>query len=251
MTVKATKTRKVTAGSGSLEQLLDESLGELEDSSIVVITSKVVSLCEKRVARTAGTDKEELIKSESDLYLPKASSKYSHHFTILRNTLVASAGIDESNAGDNYALWPLDPQLSANKARAHLAQKFGLKNIGVIITDSVSSPLRFGTRGTAIAYTGFAAMHDYRGELDLFGYEFRLEQANIAEGLASAAVVVMGEGAEQTPLAIITNTPFVRFQDHNPTEKELKKFHVERIENDLFEPFLRQPGWRKGGHRQD
>jgi F420-0:gamma-glutamyl ligase len=59
----------------------------------------------------------------------------------------------------------------------------------------------------------------------------------------------MGEGAEQTPIAVISDIPFVAFQDHDPTLEELKKFYLEHMEDDLFEPFLRQMGWREGGHR--
>jgi len=59
----------------------------------------------------------------------------------------------------------------------------------------------------------------------------------------------MGEGTEQTPFAVISDLPFVDFQDQDPTDKELKQFYLEHMEDDLFEPFLRQMGWQEGGHR--
>lgn len=221
----------------------------MSDGSILAITSKVVALCEGSVVPLENADKEELIKQQSEFYLPRKESKYEHSFTFLNNTLIAVAGIDESNAAGTYALWPQDPQASANQARKHVAEKFGLKKVGVIVTDSTSFPLRYGTKGISIAHSGFKALNDYRGQKDLFGHEFEVSMANIAEGLAAAAVVIMGEGTEQTPMAIISEASFVHFQENNPTEEELVSLRL-TLENDLFEPFLTKAPWQKGGRKK-
>jgi F420-0:gamma-glutamyl ligase len=56
----------------------------------------------------------------------------------------------------------------------------------------------------------------------------------------------MGEGNEQTPLAVIEDVPFVKFQARNPLKKELESFHID-MEDDLYAPLLKGVKWRKGG----
>jgi len=245
MNITAIKTRAVTAGILSLTDLLDESINSLDDGSVIVITSKVVSLCENAVVPMDSVNREDLIVQEADLYLPKTLSRYGHHFSIKYNTLIASAGIDESNGDRQYVLWPRDPWRSANEARAYLRQKFGLQNVGVIISDSTCQPLRLGTIGISIAHSGFAALKNYIDQPDIFGRPFDVSRANIANGLASAAVVTMGEGAEMTPIAILSDLPFVDFQDHNPTPEELAELNI-AMEEDLFYPFFSAVEWQEG-----
>jgi dihydrofolate synthase / folylpolyglutamate synthase len=245
MIVRAIKTDKIMAGR-TLEQVLDRFLGDMPDNSVLAITSKIVGICEGRVVPIGSVEKDELIKQEADYFLDRSLSKYNMSFTITHRTLVPVAGIDESNGNGNYVLWPKDPQKSANDARAYLKKRFGLKNIGVVLTDSTARPLHYGTEGVAIAYSGFAPSNNYIGQPDLFGREFKVSISNILDALASAAVVVMGEGTEQTPLAVIEDVPFVRFQDHNPKPKELDEFYLSHMDDDLFEPFLKNAPWQKG-----
>ncbi|HVO86595.1 MAG TPA: coenzyme F420-0:L-glutamate ligase [Candidatus Binatia bacterium] len=250
MVVTAVKTRKVLAGSCSLNELLDESLGGLEEKSVLAITSKVAAICENRVVPIGTVEKAELVKRESDYFIDPSVSKYNMSFTISHHTLVPVAGIDESNGNGNYVLWPGDPQKTANQVRAYLQKRFGLKNVGVILTDSTARPLHYGTEGVAIGYSGFSSSNSYVGQPDLFGRAFQVSIANIVDALASAAVLVMGEGTEQTPLAIIEDVPAVKFQDHDPTPDELKQFFLEHMEDDLFEPFLKNAPWQKGDQKQ-
>ncbi|MCL1877127.1 coenzyme F420-0:L-glutamate ligase [Candidatus Saccharibacteria bacterium] len=246
MLVKAIKTCLVRANEISLHDLLAESIKTLSENSVVAISSKIVSLCENAVVPIGAVDKEDLIKAEADFYLDNSLSPYSYHFTIKYGTLVAAAGVDESNGDGNYVLWPRDPFATASSARMFLCEKFGRKNIGVIITDSVSSPLRRGTKGEMIAWSGFEATHDYVGSSDLFGRDFKCEMAGVSVSLAIAANIAMGEGAERTPLAVISDIDFVRFVDRDPTRAEINVAFVSK-EDDLFMPFLNALPWRKGG----
>lgn len=245
MKVSSVKCEVIKAGSISLTKLLDDSLPSLNDGDVVVITSKVVSLCENNVVAKDSIDKEALVIRESQLYLPATLSKYGHHFTITDNTLIPLAGIDESNGDDLYVLWPKNPQATANSLREHLLDKYGLNEIGVIITDSTCTPLRRGTIGIALAHSGFSGLHDYVGKPDLFGRPFAVSVSNIAGGLAAAAVVAMGEGAEQTPLCVISDASFVNFVNENPSAEELAEIYIP-IEEDLFAPFLQSVAWKKG-----
>lgn len=246
MKVTPLKTRRVEAGSGNIFGLLSEFIKEIKEGNIVAVTSKVVAICENRVVPIGSIDKDELVKQEADYYLPASLSKYDFSFTILHNTLVPLAGIDESNGNGNYVLWPKDPQKSADQIRLFLKKRFGLKKIGVVITDSTARPLHWGTEGVAISYSGFSPTNNYIGQSDLFGRRYKVSKSNVVDALASAAVVVMGEGTEQTPLAIVEDVPFVNFQDRGPTKKELQGFYLTHQNDDLFEPFLKNMPWKKG-----
>ncbi|HUD81627.1 MAG TPA: coenzyme F420-0:L-glutamate ligase [Patescibacteria group bacterium] len=245
MIVKAIKTDVIKAGVIDLDSLLDKAIGQLEDGCVVAITSKIVSLCENNVVPFGQQDKEKLVIQESDLYLPASLSKYQHHFTITDNTLIALAGIDESNGNGNYVLWPKDAQKTANQVRAYLKERFHLDRVGVIITDSTSQPLRRGSTGITLAHSGFSALNDYIGKPDLFGRPFTVSLADVADGLAAAAVLQMGEGRERTPIAILSDLPFVEFQNHDPKKSELKKMTIS-LADDLFGPFLSSVKWQKG-----
>ena len=246
MTVTPVKTQKITPGSINLIDLLDKFLPAVQDGSVLAITSKIVSLCEGSVVPVQGSDKEELIKQESEYYLPADQHKYGYHFSVIGHTLISSAGIDESNGDGHYVLWPKDAQKTANEVWHYLRNKHSLSSVGVIITDSVSRMLRRGSTGTCLAHSGFKALKDYRQTKDLFGHMLQVSVANIAEGLASAAVVTMGEGIEQTPLALISDLPFMKFQDREPNSEELEFLHL-TLENDYFEEFLNNMPWQKGG----
>ncbi len=248
MRVTGVRTERIAAGATELLPLLERVITDVADGSVIAITSKIVSLCEGRVIPIGQVDKEELVVRESDLYLPVGLSKYGHHFTITNNTLIPMGGVDESNGDGQYVCWPLDAQATANQVRAWARQQFGLSQIGVLITDSTCHPLRRGTTGIMLAYSGFQALNDYVGRPDLFGRPFTVSQADVAGGLAAAAVVQMGEGTEQTPIAILSDLPFVHFQDRDPTDEELASVIIPPAE-DLFAPFLSSVQWRKGTRR--
>lgn len=172
--------------------------------------------------------------------------KYNITISIKNNLLIPTAGIDESNGDGYYILWPKNPQKSANLIRQHLRNKFKLKKLGVIITDSKTTPLRWGTTGTGIGYSGFDPLNNYIDTPDVFGRHLRVTKANILDGLAAAAVVVMGEGDERTPIAVIEDIPFVRFVDNDPTDTELGNLEIS-IDDDLYAPLIKNADWHKGG----
>lgn len=241
MTVKAIKTRKFIPPKDDLWNLLF-AIKSLKENSVVAVTSKVVAIGEGRCVDTRETTKDELAIKEADKYLPRNLSPQGWILhTLKNNMLVASSGVDESNANNFYILWPKDPKKSAKKIWAFLKKKFKVKNLGVIITDSRLVPLRRGVVGISIGYFGFNPIKDYRGKLDLFGREFVMETSNLPDSLATAAVLVMGEGAECQPIAVISNIPDIEF-----TTKEDNNLEVAEKE-DMFYPFLSSVKWQKGG----
>ena len=158
------------------------------------------------------------------------------------------AGIDESNGQGHYILWPRDSQKTANDLRAYLRRKHDLTELGVIITDSTCQPLRRGTTGISLAHSGFKALTNYVGTADLFGRPFGVTQAGIASGIAASAVLMMGEGSEQTPLCLLRDLPFVTFVEADPSTAELQAMAIP-LEEDLFAPFLSAMPWQKGNRR--
>ena len=246
MKITPIKTHPITVKDNELREILARYISSLKEGSVLAITSKIVSICEGRVVEIGRVNKDELIKQEAEYYLPPGE-KYHFYLTIKHNLLIPSSGIDESNGNGYYILWPKDPQKTVNDVRNYLAKKFKLKRVGVIITDSKTSPLRWGVTGVTITHSGFAPLNDYIGTKDIFGRELKFTKTNIMDALGGAAVLVMGEGKEQTPLAIIEDVPLVNFQQRNPTAKELREVNITALEDDLYKELLCSVKWRKGG----
>ena len=238
------KTHKITHKDKNIFPILDLYLPRLHESEIVVITSKIVSICEGRIVDRNKAEKDDLIKQEADLYLPRKYSKYNYSLTVRKQILSPAAGIDDSNGNGYFILLPKNPQRSVNEIRSYLCKKFGIKHLGVIITDSKTNPLRRGSTGIGIAHSGFKALKSYVDKKDVFGVRMNLSTVNMMDSLAAVAVTQMGEGNEQTPIAIIGDIPFVDFQTRNPNKKELGELKVE-IEDDLYAPLLTRVPWEK------
>lgn len=216
MKVEPIKTRLFQPGE-SLADFIIEHIPSLQENTILAITSKIVALAEGRY-QDEGTEeeKEALIRSESDTAI---KTKYCW-LTLKDNTVMATAGIDESNAEGKWVLLPKDSFISADKVRDELKKYYKLENLGIIITDSRTVPLRKGVTGVSLGYAGFEGLKSYIGKEDLYGRPFKMSQQNIVESLAATTVFVMGEGAEAQPLAIVENAP-VDFTDDKIDPKEL------------------------------
>lgn len=252
MLVQTIRTRILTPPKDNLEKVLLESIKEIPENSVIAVASKIVSIGEGRcILKSEIENKDELIKSESEKYLERENTPggYLLH-TITNNILIGTAGIDESNANGYFVLWPKNPSESAKRICLFLKEKFGVKNLGVVLTDSHTIPLRRGLVGLALAYWGFEPLKDYRGEEDLFGREMKVSQTNLPDSLAATAVLNMGEGSEQTPLVLLTDVPRINFldSDYKP-EKEYSTFDVP-LEEDLYKPFLSSVPWKKGGKQK-
>ena len=228
MIVRPIKTKVFEEGE-SLLAFTARYFNSLTEKSIAVVTSKIVALAENRTAIAGDVKaKEKLIRKESDVALPTK-----HVWMTLKNGMImASAGIDESNACGKFILLPKNSFKTARLLRKKLQQKYGIKNLGVLITDSRTVPLRSGVTGVALGYAGFRGIKDYKGQKDIFGREFKFSSVDVADSLATAAVLVMGEGREQQPLAIIKGAP-IEFSN--------KTYHKEldiAIRDDMYLPLF-------------
>ena len=228
MVIRPIKTRVFQEGD-DLFTFITEYFKKISEQSVVVITSKIVALAEKRIVVALNDKaKEKLIRAESEFAIP---TKYVW-LTVKDGMVMASAGIDESNAKGKLILLPKDSFKTARVLRNKLRRKYGVRHLGILITDSRTIPLRAGVTGVALGYAGFRGVKDYRGKPDIFGRKFKFSRTDVADSLATAAVLVMGEGNERQPLAIIEGTP-VKFCDRvNRDELRID------LQEDMYRPLF-------------
>ncbi len=204
----------------------------LHEGVIIAVTSKIVSLAENRLVPKSEIEKAKLIDREADYNLGPIG--YGSILTVKESLLIASAGIDESNSeAGHYILYPEKPFESARRLHQELRTKWKLDNLGIILTDSRTSPLRLGVTGVSLAYWGFKGLLDKVGSNDLFGRPMQMTKINFADGLASAATLVMGEGDESRPLALISGAEVEFCDSLDPSELRVP------LEDDLFYPLFK------------
>ena len=208
---------------GLLLDALERAGLALRDGDVLAVAQKIVSKAEGQQVRLAevtptaraeelaavvGKDARliELILREST-----AVSRLRPGVIIVRHRLgftSANAGIDRSNvqlaSGEEEAvlLLPRDPDASAAALRAALLAATGAV-VGVVITDSHGRPFRLGTVGVAIGVAGIPALWDRRGETDLYGYRLQHTDVGLADEIAAAAGLLMGQAAEGLPAVLI------------------------------------------------
>ena len=246
MLIKTIKTRPFVPPKDDLFSFIKESFSniDLKEKSIVVIASKIVSIWQGRCIKMDSVkDKDELIKKEADFYLDRDKVPKGHVIlTIKNNILIPTAGIDESNGNGYFILWPKSPFSTAKQIYNFIKKNYYLNNFGIIISDSHCTPSRWGTLGVSIAYYGFYPLKDYRGTKDIFKRKMKISQSNVADALAAAAVFVMGEGSEQTPIAIIQDIDSVEFKEFDPTDSDPLEINKD---DDIYAPLLKAVKWEK------
>lgn len=200
----------------------------LEAGDIVVVSQKVVSKAEGRMRRLADvcvTDRAREIAATTRKDPRLVALVLEQSREVLRTApdvlivetltgqIVANAGIDRSNIGlppegseaddsGGVLLLPADPDASASQIREGIAAATGVRP-GVIVCDSFGRPWRLGTAGTAIGVSGPAMVEDLRGRPDRDGRRLQISEVGLADSVASAAVLVMGEGAEGRPVVLV------------------------------------------------
>lgn len=179
----------------------------LEDGDVVVVAQKVVSKAEGRVVRLSELEPGEVARSlaaDEDPRRLEAILRESARIVRSRPPLViaetrhgfvcASAGVDASNAPEPgmLVLLPLDPDASAERLRARLAELTG-RTVGVVVSDSFGRAWRQGTTDVAIGAAGIVTLLDLRGRRDPVGYELHATAIALADEIAGAAELVMGK----------------------------------------------------------
>lgn len=192
----------------------------LQSGDVIAVAQKIVSKAEDRyvdLATVTPTSEAEQLAAETGkdarlvtLILQESDSvsRYRKGVLIVRHRLgfvCANAGIDRSNTGraeDVVLLLPVDPDDSAEKIRQAIQTQFGV-DVAVIITDSHGRPHRLGTVGVAIGVAGMAALWDRRGEHDRYGRELQVTEVAIADEIAAATSLLMGQADEGQPVILL------------------------------------------------
>jgi len=226
---------------------LEHSGRTLAAGDVLVLAQKIVSKAEGRmvdlrtvtpspraVALAKETQKDprivELILAESTEVLRHRPGVLivAHRLGIvLANAGIDRSNVDRSNAGDeNVLLLPRDPDRSCAELRRAINAATGV-DVGVVIVDSIGRAWRNGTIGTAIGVSGLPGLLDLRGTPDLFGRALETTEVGLADELAAAASLVMGQAGEGRPVVLARGLGYGR---RDGTAQEL----VRAREKDLF-----------------
>jgi coenzyme F420-0:L-glutamate ligase/coenzyme F420-1:gamma-L-glutamate ligase len=196
----------------------------LENGDVVVVAQSVVSKCEGRVvdlrkitptpralevAKQLGKDPREV-----EVILREAKEIVRLKHVLIARTehgfVCANAGVDRSNVEpEHVTLLPRNPDASAKRIREAIRKATGAE-VAVIVSDTQGRPFRRGVLGFAIGVAGMSPLQDLRGKRDLYGKELRVTIAAVADALAAAAVLAMGEAAEGTPVVVIRGAAYER-----------------------------------------
>lgn len=204
----------------------------LEKQDIVLIAETLISKSEGNIIKLNDINPSEKAisiakKSKKDSALVEAILNESNEIITIgpdfiicetkHGFICANAGIDESNIGEGLATpMPKDPDKSANNIRKSLEKK-SKKELAVIITDTQGRAFRNGAVGVAIGCSGISPIWERVGEKDLYGRELQTTEIAIADELAGAASLLMGQANEGIPVVIIRG--FSSF-DHLKNQKD-------------------------------
>lgn len=195
----------------------------LQNRDVLVVTQKIVSKAEGRLVRLSNVQ-----PSDKAIEIANRTKKDPRHVQVILDEskevvrigpsvviteqllghVIANAGVDVSNIEhdstqeDAVLCLPRNPDASARAIAKALQTSFAV-DVGVIISDSAGRAWRKGVIGMAIGVSGVPALVDLRGEPDLFGRELRVTEVAVADQIASAANLVIGEASEGTPVALL------------------------------------------------
>ncbi len=239
------KTRTMMPPKDDIFSVLDESLMEIRERDIVMITCKVLSIHQGRCVKKDGqVSRVGLGKQESDWYINYGNDRdHGHIPTIKKYAFLGSAGVDASNGNGYFILPPENVSDLCQKVWAYLRKKFNLKELGVMAVDSHTLPFRYGVTGVTLGLFGLDPIRRYRYARDIFGGKFK-ETVNIADALAATTTLLFGEGDEKTPILIARGIEGVEF-----VQRESFSSLCVPEEKDIFWPIFQV--FRKGGRREE
>ena len=206
----------------------------VQNGDVIVVTHVIVSRAEGNVVNLETITPSEFAKSvakrtSKDPRLVEVILRDSRSIIRMREgkliteskqgLICANSGVDVSNvSGDSHvALLPEDANKSAQRIRKKIMQ-IAEKDVAVIVSDTHGRPLRQGEINIALGTSGFEPIRDRRGEKDLFGYTIRVKRTAIADELASAAELVIGQTNEGIPVAIIRGYNYPRSETTTATK---------------------------------
>ena len=215
---------EITTGT-DLGSLLSDTLTDLRDGDIVVVTSKIVSKAEGRIS--PGVPRDDAIEAET---VRLVAERDSMRIVETKHGLVlAAAGVDASNVAlGSVVLLPDDPDASARRLRRTIGERLGVR-IGVVVSDTVGRPWRTGLVDIAVGAAGLTPLVDLRGRVDGYGNPLSATVPAIADEVASAADLVKGKLAG-IPVAVIRGLDDLVLDEDGPGAAAM----IRPVEEDLF-----------------
>ena len=184
------------------QKIVSKSEGAFAELAKQVPTAKA-----QEVASTVGKDprlmqavlsqSREVVRMKKNILIVET-----HHGFVMANAGVDQSNLDVEDQNARVLLLPVDPDASAAALKTKLDAHYGVE-IGVVISDSVGRAGRLGTVGLAIGAAGVPSLWDRRGEPDMSGRTLDVTEVAFADAVAASAVLVMGEGAEGKPAALV------------------------------------------------
>lgn len=201
---------------------IDRNNLKLQEDDILVIAQKIISKAENRYKNLNSVIPSEeaqrlAVEADKDPRLVECILKESTEVMRIRKGAIivrhrngyvhANAGIDQSNISsdpDNLRvlMLPENPDKSAALIRNTIRERSGV-NINIVVNDSAGRPWRNGIMGFAIGTAGFEALENHVGSPDLFGKPLQITEIAVADELAAAGSLLMGQGAEGVPVVLI------------------------------------------------
>ena len=199
---------------------LEENNQDVHENDVFVIAQKIISKSEDRYI---DINKIEISREAQDL-----ATKLKRHpgliqcvlneskkiISIEKGVLIVehnlgyinvNAGVDFSNIPNdkNLALLlPTNPSKSANEIQKRLSKKLN-KNISIIISDSMTRPYRLGVTNFALASSNIQSLIDLSGTTDMYGKSLKHTEIAVADEIASAAGILMGQSDEMKPIILV------------------------------------------------
>lgn len=226
-------TRIIKSGDSLVDVILEgiqKRKVTLEDGDVLVIASKAVATIQGRFVGLSSVEPSEKAKELAETYsmeprfvevvLWEAERIYGGVsgalLTMKNGVLIPNAGVDQKNAPRGFViLWPEHPRESAEKIKAEIFERSG-KKVGVLIIDSRVTPLRLGTTGVAIGVAGFNPIRDCRAEKDVYGNRLLITRHALADDLACAAHLLMGEADGRVPVVLARDVPVYLAEEPDP-----------------------------------
>ena len=221
-------------------EVVERNQQTITKGDIVVVAHTVVSIAEGKIVQSANVivspkaEKTALLTGQKpqkiQTALNEASDIIREDPVLITRTkhgiITDMSGIDESNAPlGHYVLLPENPDRSANQISATLTERLGFE-VPVLIADTQGRPWRRGAVNIAIGLSGMSPFTENEGVRDLYGRELRSSLVCIADELAAAAELVMGQANEGIPVAIIRG---IRWVDSTKTAKDILRVDSENL----------------------
>ncbi len=203
----------------------------INDNDIIVIAQKVVSKAENRYVDLEKIKiSDDAINLASKLnrnpgFIQAVINESNKILSTKKNVIIVehklgfinvNAGIDLSNVPSKKLalLLPEDPRKSAKDIQNYLSEKLN-KKISIIITDSITRPYRSGVINIALASYNIQSLEDLKGQKDIYGKKLKGTEVAIADQIASAAGLLMGQGDEKQPIIVVKGLNKNTYQTNN------------------------------------